>query len=101
LLLTTTDSTISSQRGTRVKNTSQSYQQRPYSQKYWRTFNAVGRQRSAQNLIKAGLITFLFNERQECPSNGQHLCCIFRACSPHDAARSRIGDTTQISLAEQ
>jgi len=33
--------------------------------------------RSAQNLIKASLVTFLFNGRQKCPSNGSRLCCIF------------------------
>src|SRR5262245_13422458 len=34
-------------------------------------------QRSAQNLIKAPLVTFLFNERQKCPRNGSRSCCIY------------------------
>jgi hypothetical protein len=50
--------------------------------------------RSAQNLIKTGLVTFSFNEWQNCPSNRSRLCCIFRACSPDDAALIRNGDTT-------
>jgi hypothetical protein len=40
-------------------------------------FVPPARLRSAQNLIKAALVTFSFNERQKCPSKRAGLCFIF------------------------